>query len=666
MKKLTLVLGIACACAGSAYAGVIDTANHAQAASAAQTWSAWGGEIGIRWNPTLLENLGVTVTTSGRDAGNTTRDHDWFSLRESGGLEFSVRNATLQQFDGGSLQMRGGYVLRLKDGSQVDLRDFTLRVRPDDPKILDVVSSDGKVWFFTDRIMFELVDDNRTLAIRAADLRIMPELARRMGAPEVSGYELGDMALNTEVNITGSGGDSIERVCTPYPWPGVEVPGVPGATYEADLFMQNVSVSSAGCNSCTGPTGNGTASFVPSSTLRNNINDGALQATIAGDPLGTSSALYTANVAWYSKFSGNSEPYGNDQHPFLIWNLYRIEADGRISQIGRSGVKHAFLTVNGGCADNCNNSHSLGRGCTDTYGTGNNDSPSDMGPRSEIIPATGQWGRCGSIYDPDCNGSSNNPGNDSWTQRMKIPESKLTHANGDGVSFLFESWYIARDDINIYNSMATQSVNPQFTGSQWTPSGATGYALGSAIDRWVNPANPGANAMNTELDSPEGHAKVAVKVTALGNSRWRYDYAVMNFDFARAVTQGSEPNLRVVSNHGFDAFSIPIPAGSIVSAVPGNAGEKDPGYNWRAHVGDGQVEWNTDTSGAGFSRPTLGTSAMPKPLDWGVLYSFTVTTNRPPTSGTARLGVAEAGSPAFYEVATLVPGTASAINVRGK
>jgi hypothetical protein len=57
---------------------------------------------------------------------------------------------------------------------------------------------------------------------------------------------------------------------------------------------------------------------------------------------------------------------------------------------------------------------------------------------------------------------------------------------------------------------------------------------------------------------------------------------------------------------------------------------------------------------------------MPKPLDWGVLYSFSVTTNRPPTTGTARLGVAEAGSPAFYEVATLVPGTASAINVRGK
>src|SRR5690606_33082994 len=131
-------------------------------------------------------------------------------------------------------------------------------------------------------------------------------------------------------------------------------------------------------------------------------------------------------------------------------------------------------------------------------------------------------------------------------------------------TFLFDSWYIARDDINIYNSMATKTVNPQFSGSQWTLAAESGYRLGGAIDRWVDPSSPGANAKNTELDAPEAHAKVAVKAFDLGNGDWRYEYAVMNFDFARAETSGSEPNLRVISNKGFDAFSVPIPQGATV------------------------------------------------------------------------------------------------------
>jgi hypothetical protein len=87
-------------------------------------------------------------------------------------------------------------------------------------------------------------------------------------------------------------------------------------------------------------------------------------------------------------------PYGNDQHPYLIWNLYRTNSDGRLEQIGRSGVKHAWLTTNGSCLDSTaeHDSHILGRGCLDTYGTGNNDTSSDLGPRSEIVPATGIWG----------------------------------------------------------------------------------------------------------------------------------------------------------------------------------------------------------------------------------------------------------------------------------
>jgi hypothetical protein len=662
MKRLGLGLCIAAACVPAVHAGAISDAVKAASPGTAQSWSAWGGTIGVRWNRDLMQNLGIALdapsaTLAQKDLGR----HEWFELRQTDGLKFSVRNATLQQFDGGSLQMRGGYVLRLRDGGRIDLRDFSLRVRANDPKILDLVSADGKAWFYSDRIMFELADNNRTLAIRAADLRVSAALAARLGAPEADGWELADMALNTEVNIQGKGAEP-DRVCSPYPWPKVDVPGVAGATYQADLFMQSFSVSPTGCQSCTGPSGSGIASFAPSSTLRNNINDGTAQATVGGDPMGTSSALYTANIAWHSKFSGNSAPYNNDQHPYLIWNLYRIDANGGMEQVGRSGVKHAFLTINSGCADSCNDSHSLGRGCGDTYGVGNNDSPSDMGPRTEIIAATGQWGRCGSIFDPDCNGSANANGNDSWTQRMKMPEARLKHTSGDGVSFLFESWYVARDDINIYNSMATESVNPQFSGTQWSLAGATGYKLGPAIDRWVDPLTPSATALNAELAVIEGHAKVAVKVTDLGGGKWRYNYAVMNLDFARAPTSGAEPNLRVLSNKGFDGFSVSVPAGAQVISPVANVGDPNPNMSWRSLVSGGVLSWSTD-----MSIPSWGSGGYPMPtalptLDWGSLYSFSFITNSGPVAGHATLHVAQAGTPASFDVATLVPSGSSRIS----
>lgn len=654
MKRLFLSVCITMACLSAAHAGLaVRTAD--TDVIAPQAWSAWGGSMGVRWNYDLMANLGIRVESrSGQTRQTDFHGHEWFGLREAGGLVFSVRDASLQKFEGGSLSITGGYVLALPDGSRIDLRNATLRVNAKNPLVLDLVSTDGKVWFHADRIMFELTNSKRTLTVYTADLRITNELAKRLRAPVAEGWSLGDFAMSTEVTIEGSGAQP-NRVCEPYPWPGVAVPGVPGATYQADLFMQNIFIQTAGCQNCSGPNGTGIAAFAPSSTLRNNVNDGTAQQTIS-DPLGTSSALYTADVAWFTKFSGNHPPYNNDQHPFLIWNLYRIDANGAISQIGRSGVKHAFVSTNSGCTSTCGvfGGHALGLGCSDTYTNSHNDSPSDMGPRSEIIPATGQWGRCGSIFDTNCDGTQNSPNNTSWTQRMKVPEKKLAHTSGDGASFLFESWYIVRDDINIYNSMATESVNPQFSGSMWALTGASGYRLGGAIDRWVDPSNPGPNASTSELSVPEGHAKVAVKVTALGNGKWRYNYAVMNFDFARAETQGSEPNLRVLSNKGFDSFSIPVPAGVSVLAPASDAGGTEVNGNWRAKIANGQLTFSNDGSLGGIGTRDTPSASLPT-LDWGTLYSFSFIASAPPASGSTTLHVATTGTPSSYAVSALVP-----------
>jgi hypothetical protein len=46
-------------------------------------------------------------------------------------------------------------------------------------------------------------------------------------------------------------------------------------------------------------------------------------------------------------------------------------------------------------------------------------------------------------------------------------------------------------------------------------------------------------------------------------------------------------------------------------------------------------------------------------LDWGTLYSFSFISNAAPVAGTATLHVALAGTPASYDVSTLVPGGSS-------
>ena len=111
-------------------------------------------------------------------------------------------------------------------------------------------------------------------------------------------------------------------------------------------------------------------------------------------------------VPWHEKFSGNFPPYDNDQHPYLVWNMYRL-SNGVMEQIGISPLKHAFLTINNGCT--CSDFHILGVGCNDTYGVLNNDSLGDLTLRPEITAYTGIWKRCGSIFDPDCDGLPNNP-----------------------------------------------------------------------------------------------------------------------------------------------------------------------------------------------------------------------------------------------------------------
>lgn len=635
-----------------------------------QTWTALGGDLGFIWNVELLRDYGITLSGAGEGVSPDNRGFVAVPLRDQGGLSFAVTETNFDHFTAGRLALRGGFRLSSPVG-ELSLVDAVLVPRGKNSQMLDVVDASGNKLFYLDRLMYAIGEGGRTIDVQTMDLRVHADLARRLGKREITDWVVAQMRMN--LDVVAQDGNYINIVQGEPVWPGTIVPGVtPEARFEADVFMLSFQGQYSRCTptwpaaggSCDGPAGttDGYAVFTPSSTLRNNVNNGTQESTVAGDPNGTSSALYTADVAWYRKFTTARPPYDNDQHPNLIWNLYRIDANNRIEQIGRSGVKHAFVTTNSGCSSGPGSGGStgaiLGRSCSDTYGTGNNDSNNDLGPRSEIIPATVEWGRCGSIFDPECDLTPNtNGGNTSYSQRMITRESQITA----GGTYYMESWYLVREDVNIYNTMASRPVTFNF-GSSWSMTNGTPQLLGPVINRWVSPTTSNPNQKNVEIASPEGHTRVAVNVVDLGNGTWRYDYAVMNFDFARAVTQGtgkysddSDPAMRfrVIHNFGFDRFSVPLPDGVTVSSLEFNDGELDAGNDWSATTTGGSVTWSAPANPS----PPASTPAVLNPLNWGTMFRFSFIANQAPTAADIDLHVAQSGVPASYTAAVLAPAT---------
>ena len=659
------ILPLALTLSMSLMVSAVHAEEFAPAANATSDWAAWGGTVGIHLNHSNLSGMGIQIAgRSGKLASHSARltdrlnvrqalNAELFGLRESGSIEFRASRGSFAGFLGGSLQTRGGYTLTLADGSTIPLVDFRLRPNAENPMWLDVVSGDNQVWFYVDKLMYELVNDNHVLVIYTADMRANKALAERTGHPEMAGAPIGDLEILTQVTQQGGGGTKdVEGIPSPSHYHGEQVVGQPtGTVYQADLFMQNITVDRINESNNTGPNGNGLVAFAPNSSLRNNVNNGTASVTVAGQgALGTSSALFAAWIPWHTKFSGNFSPYNNDQHPFLIWDMYRINADGGIEQIGRSGVKHAWLTTNQACAAGENfDSYILGRSCSDLYSTFNNDANQDLSFRSEIIPATGQWGRCHSLFDPGCTGNNTNsfPTDDGFVRRLVVNESQISNTVNPGAKYLFDSWYLARQDINIYNSMATITGTPTYSGGNWTFAGQANFKLGSITDRWMEnlPVNTLAS-QNTELSVSEGHAKVAVRVMDAGNGKRTYHYAVHNLDFARAIKAGSEPNLDVISNKGFQRFRVPIPAGVSVIANRFSDGDLVAGNDWTFSESGGYLTW-TAPSGAS--------------LDWGTLYLFSVTTYSAPVSATSQLQPATPRGLLTFNVSTLAPGASDII-----
>ena len=591
-----------------------------------ETWVPRAATLEIRWHNDSLAELKLSAATPiARHALIVPKN-----------MRLQMSNGQAHVLHGDAFTLPQALEL-LWRGRQLRIPDPSLQISDGQAFAFNLVDARQRAWLQFDHAIPQRRTDSTTVAWQHYDVRIGPALAARMGDHGLTGSPLA--AARIEMQLQEAPAKALLGCATP------NFPN--GGSFIADVALTEIDSADATCNgSCSGfGAPNGRVKMTPSAKLQ---------------------GVGTADVPWYEKFmtSPHNYPYpGNDQHPILVWSVYRINGQGQIEQLARSGAKHAFYSgnqfPNGGNNCGCGPANVLWSGCTDTYGWSTNDWSAVLAPRHEIIPARGQWGRCGSLRDADCNGSDDSPFFSTFDYRAVVPEAAIAPAQNPGAQWFIEAWYIVRDDSNLSNSFGHRRIVPT-----WSPLPTAKWMLrfyeniegpnfpfvsGPAIDQWLAPGTTTANAMSRDLATADGRMRLSVKVVAIGGGRYRYDYALMNFDFMRATTSGAEPNLTVLSNLGIGAFAVPL-ASFAGTSVDMQLGEAVSNAVWNVEHNGGSLRM--------FAAPGDSQS-------WGALYRFSVSTNLPPETGVATITPAAAGVPASFSIDTLVPSASEVLFTSG-
>ena len=585
----------------------------------AQNWAARGGTLTVSFNTELLRELRISL---GADGLRLAEESSLFplSIADSARIEFSAPQGNFDHFIGGALQSAGRFEWTFA-GKTKSFAGFIARPKSGTPRDLEILDRDGVAWFVSDHVHYELLANKTQLSMRNMDLRLTRTAALWLGDATLTGLAVGSMAF--EAQIVSSAPINLPQSCANPNWTGTLLnPKDPNAgNYQTDVLLASMaSLDYKRCaGTCDGPDGDndGFAIFAPNAALKNSDTDS------------------TSDVPWNEKFSGSFAPYNNDQHPFLVWNIYRISDAGQIEHIARSGVKHAYLTVNDGCTVQCGDNHILGRNCGDVYSSGNNDAAIALGPRSEIVPALGLWARCGSIYDSNCDGVNDNPVLSPTSNRLMVPESKISDT--EHYQYFYEGWYVVRDDINIKNTMGSRQFTPHY-GLIWSSTNEQAFVSGPVIDRWVDPLNPGAGNLSAEVNLISGSLKVAVRTQLLPSGNTRYDYAVMNLDYLDATLETIDAlNTRLLDSAGISGFSVPSNQ-ALISNILVNDGD------------DLITDWAEGRGGSVHFRARSPASE----LQWASLYSFSFEANTAPIAG--KISLSGRGLSEDVLVDLLVPG----------
>ncbi|MBC7977774.1 MAG: hypothetical protein H7138_22575 [Myxococcales bacterium] len=557
----------------------------------------------VAFNPLVLAELGVTVQS---EAATGAAPQHTLSILPGPASSFDgasecmavdVVDGHLKDFVSGRISHSGGPTL-VHGPSAVSLVGFELRVGTE-PRTFDVVSSTGETLLLGTLPHYQ-IDATGALDVFNVDLAATPALATRLGAPNLVGTVVGTLTLRAKVASPTLGVASAALT------DGKD----PIVLNACDNFKGKVDVALTAMSSVQQQARVGNQIVITPSAVLKNVG--------------------TANVPWQAQFSGTFPPYGTDQHPFLVWALFR-ESGGFFEPVGYSDVKHAFLTINSNCAPgSCTIGSVLGLGCEDVYGVGTNGG--HLAPRSEILPHAGTWAHCNvpapntaSHFDrvaPFCSADNNGRSETALTHRATATDAELSVA---GASYYFTSWYVVREDVNIFNSMGWRKIVPLRNGNTWSFSFATPFRQGSILDAFVDPALPNPTRSNATFEDPAaGAAQVAATVTALGNGKFRYVYALMNHDF--------DPKL--------SALSIPVGEGVTLEDLKFSDGDTDTVNDWTAVTSAGQVTWTAPAPSAR--------------LDWGAALTISFVANAAPISNTVQ--IRRADTSAVFGINAIVVG----------
>ncbi|QKK03410.1 MAG: hypothetical protein HND55_12515 [Pseudomonadota bacterium] len=587
-----------------------------QPAEAEWVWAADGDRVVFEFATPLLDLHGIRV---GGENGATGRLA--LPLVPGGALRYQTVGASFEFFIDGGLELGAGVMLSVADAGSVELGRLRLEAAPGRLRLLTAA---GQIAFVLVEPRVRVEPQSGRFTLDGAGLELTPWLAGRLRSPSLSGAQIGRLTLAAHTRQNKRSEQPL-GACSEPVWPGTE-----GETTDVALVSMGTYAPNWGCDAgCTGSSTRATTWWSPSATLENQGS---------------------TDVPWYDWLgSGNSAPeppYNNRQHPLLVWNLYRIDADNRLEQIGASGIKHGYYTTNVSCT--CPGGHVLWSagntpnqvGCRDTYSASNNNENRRLGPRSDSLPAEAVWGRCRSLWDPDCDGNTTDHGLAAPSNRMTVRESDLAEWLNPEASYFLEAWYLIRDDEVPANNMRHVEVTTSWNGSSWSALSFEGaQSAGPFINRWVAPGMT-ALAANQLLETANGRARLAVRVRHLEGNWYRYDYALMNLDFAVPETQGTEPDLEVVSNNGFSGFAVPVTDGTNLSDIEFADGIREVTEWAFGHTG-GQAVWQAP-----------GTADT---LNWGRLFRFGFSADRPPVALQALLTTGAENDRSTHAVMTLGP-----------
>ncbi len=584
-------------------------------------WKVTGGTAIVQFWPDNVRAYGLEITNLTPTAfGNWPMEGGYgFQIQSRSDLKVMTENQVFGYFMDGQVRVKGGFSIR---SGKTSVPVFNLSVKPVGPTQSSLLAiRDGFIGELAppldmDHAITYFDIDRRILTMGWADLKLSREAAMALGKPEAEGLLIGGFTVFANVAPTqevkgggGGGGGGFED------------------NVNADVNLFNMSgLASMGRDGVAYPNG-----ITGMATLTTSCNKG------------------TTNIDWFQPM--------NERHPVIVQDLFRIRL-GRIEQIGSAYLKHGFFatnTTNGACGVGVHPGTGtlLGPGLTDTYGTSNNGDRFYLGPRSEVNPFTGHWTAFGSFFDVGTGGAVPD-GARSLTSgqagalpahknRLEVRDADLIIPGGESRQYLYQSFYLCEQDLNLANQIGTRQANIAWNGSTWACADNGAFIPDkAAIEQYVTMINASKNVgagdvlatvnrIVVELSGlNQGWVYVACNPIRLGGGLWQYELSMFNYTSDRQIRE----------------LRIPMMTGMAVTNVGFRDSDQTAGNDWTGAYSNGEIVWSTQT---------FAVNPNANSLKYGSLYNFTFTANVAPMANSSTVGLFKPGTGTDFPVSVMSP-----------